>query len=74
MEGRYTISILTKITGLPAHYLRRLEKTGLLSPCRSQGGHRLYTQQDLEIIFQVKHLKEKGINMAGICEILKKKQ
>ncbi|MDD5499066.1 MAG: MerR family transcriptional regulator [Dehalococcoidales bacterium] len=71
MEGRYTPSILAKITGLPAHYLRRLEKAGLLSPCRSRGGRRLYTQRDLEILKDVKQLKEKGINLPGITEILK---
>ncbi|MGI6079138.1 MAG: MerR family transcriptional regulator [Fastidiosipilaceae bacterium] len=73
MEGRYVTGVVVKVTGLPSHYLRRLEKAGLLAPRLSKGGHRLYTEQDLKILSEVKQLKEKGVNVAGICEILKPK-
>ncbi len=73
MDGRYVTGVVVKVTGLPAHYLRRLEKAGLLTPRLSKGGHRLYTERDLKILSEVKQLKEKGVNVAGICEILKPK-
>lgn len=73
MEGKYTTRVLTGITGLQAHYLRRLEKAGLLSPCRTRGGRRLYTQDDLEILAKVKQLRKQGINLAGISAIIQNK-
>jgi len=72
MEGRYTTKVIVQLTGIKASYLRRLDEAGLLKPQRTRGGHRLYTQRDLEIVKKVAPLKSRRINLAGIKAILDK--
>lgn len=73
MEGKYTTAIVVRLTGVPAHYLRRLDKEGLLEPGRTPGGQRLYTDKDIETIEEVKRLRNKGVNLAGISLMLKER-
>lgn len=54
--GVYSINAVASATGVPATALRYWEKTyGLISPKRTEGGHRLYSQDDVERIKWLKH-------------------
>ena len=68
--GKYPISVASNLTGVAEHRLRAFESAGLLEPSRTEGGTRLYSDADLEMINKIADLADKGINSAGIREIL----
>jgi len=68
--GKYPISVASNLTGVPDHQLRAFEAGGLFEPPRTDGGTRLYSDADLDRIRKIAELAEKGINYAGIREVL----
>lgn len=68
---KYSISVVTVITGVQPHTLRHYERSGLLSPARTEGRTRRYSDEDLELIREVARLAALGINYAGIKEVLR---
>jgi MerR family transcriptional regulator/heat shock protein HspR len=47
--------------------LRKYEREGLIAPSRTHGNLRLYSDQDIERLRQVKYLVEtRGLNLAGV--------
>ena len=67
---RYVIGVAAKLTGVSPHTLRSFEKRGLLSPFRTDGNMRLYSDADLELVHRILQLRERGVNLAGIKVIL----
>ncbi len=63
----YSISEVSKITGLEPYVLRYWEKEfDLLRPKKNRGGNRTYTQKDIEIINRINHLRTKEkLTIAG---------
>ena len=71
-EPRYVISIAARMLGVRTYTLRYYEKIGIIEPSRSQGNIRLYSDNDIARIRQMKMLMEDlGINMAGAEVILR---
>lgn len=71
-EPCYVISVVARMLGIHAQTLRYYEKAGLVFPSRSTGRVRLYSQQDIERIRQVRTLmRDLGINLAGVEVILR---
>jgi MerR family transcriptional regulator/heat shock protein HspR len=68
--GKYPISVASSLTGVQEHKLRALEVAELIGPSRTQGGTRLFSDEELELIRRIAGLVDKGINYAGIREIL----
>ncbi len=68
--GKYPISVASSLTGVPEHKLRAFEGAELIGPSRTEGGTRLYSDEELERIRRIAELADKGINYAGIREIL----
>src|ERR1019366_173623 len=57
--------------GLSASSLRNWERMGLLTPTRSQGRYRMYSQVALEKLKRIKYLRTvKRVNPAGIAAML----
>jgi MerR family transcriptional regulator/heat shock protein HspR len=51
--------------------LRKYEREGLIAPSRTTGNLRLYSDEDLERLRQVKYLVgELGLNLAGVQLVL----
>jgi MerR family transcriptional regulator/heat shock protein HspR len=67
---KYTIAVAADISGVPQQQLRRMEDGGLVTPRRSQGNSRRYSDNDLRQIAAASHLAENGINAAGIRLVL----
>ncbi len=66
-EPCYVISVAARMVGLHAQTLRYYERKGLLSPSRSVGKIRFYSQRDVEHIKRIKSLMEDlGVNLAGV--------
>ena len=64
------MSVASNLTEVAEHRLRAFETAGLLEPQRTEGGTRLYSDADLELIQRIAELADKGINYAGIREVL----
>ncbi len=68
----YVISIAARIVGVHAQTLRYYERAGIIEPSRSQGNQRLYSDEDIEKLRQIKTLVDDlGINLAGVEIILR---
>jgi MerR family transcriptional regulator, heat shock protein HspR len=65
-RGVYGISVAASLVGNAPQNLRLYEARGLLAPSRSEGGTRLYSDNDLERLRSIGHLLEAGLNLAGI--------
>ena len=63
----YSISEVSRLTGLEQYVLRYWEKEfPLLKPRKNRGGNRLYTVKDIELVNRINHLrKEEGLTIAG---------
>ena len=68
---RYTIGQAARAAGLTNRAVRLYETRGLLSsPCRTQGGYRLYTQEDLATLTFIRRGRALGLSLDGIAKIM----
>jgi MerR family transcriptional regulator/heat shock protein HspR len=69
-RGVYGISVASELTGIDPQTLRLYERRGLLTPARTAGGTRRYSDDDLDRLQRITELVDAGINIAGIAQIL----
>jgi DNA-binding transcriptional MerR regulator len=69
-RGVYGISVTSELTGIDPQTLRLYERRGLLTPARTDGGTRRYSDDDLDRLQRISDLVAQGINIAGIAQIL----
>jgi len=69
--GVYGISVTSELSGVPPQTLRLYERHGLLSPTRTEGGTRRYSEADLLRVQRITALTDAGINLAGVARILR---
>ncbi|MFF0814883.1 helix-turn-helix transcriptional regulator [Rhodococcus sp. NPDC003318] len=68
--GVYGISVASELSGIEPQTLRLYERRGLLTPARTGGGTRRYSDDDLVLLQRIGELVEAGVNLAGIARIL----
>ena len=67
----YTVRDVKEITQISSQTLRLWEeKFSLLHPTKNKAGRRLYRQRDLDIILQIKKLKDAGYKDEKITALL----
>ncbi len=66
----FPIGIVMKLTDLTARQIRYYEQHELIIPARTGGNQRLYSFNDVERLLEIKDLIEKGVNIAGIKQVL----
>jgi DNA-binding transcriptional MerR regulator len=66
----YGISVASELSGIDPQTLRLYERRGLLTPARTDGGTRRYSDHDLERLQRITNLVTQGVNIAGILQIL----
>jgi DNA-binding transcriptional MerR regulator len=69
-KGVYGISVAADLVGLSIPALRLYEARRLLSPARTEGGTRRYSQDDLDRLRHIRDLLEAGLNLAGVEAVL----
>ena len=69
-RGVYGISVTSELSGLDPQSLRLYERRGLLTPTRTDGGTRRYSEDDLTRLARITDLIAQGVNLAGIAHIL----
>lgn len=66
----FMISIAAELAGMHPQTLRMYERRGLVSPSRSKGNTRLYSQADVARLRRIQEMSETGLNLTGIERIL----
>jgi MerR family transcriptional regulator/heat shock protein HspR len=69
-RGVYSIAVAAELVGIGEQALRLYERKGLLTPERTAGGTRRYSEDDLAVLRRVIVLLEDGINLAGARRVL----
>jgi MerR family transcriptional regulator/heat shock protein HspR len=68
----YVISIAAGLVGLHQQTLRYYERAGLVTPDRTRGNIRMYSNADIQRIRQAQRLiDELGVNLAGVEVIMR---
>jgi MerR family transcriptional regulator, heat shock protein HspR len=67
----YFISMAARLLEMHPQTLRKYERLGLVTPTRTVGSMRVYTQDELARLKLIKHLvEEEGVNLAGVQRLL----
>lgn len=71
IEGVYIISVAARILEMHPQTLRKYERAGLVTPSRTIGMLRLYSEEDIACLKLIKHLVgDLGLNLAGVQLVL----
>jgi MerR family transcriptional regulator/heat shock protein HspR len=69
-QGVYMISVAAELAGMHPQTLRIYEARGLITPKRSAGKTRLYSQEDVDRLRRIQELtSELGMNLAGVEKV-----
>lgn len=66
----FSMGSVMKLTELSARQIRYYEQHELIQPARTAGNQRLFSFNDVERLLQIKALIEKGVNIAGIKQVM----
>lgn len=70
MEKRYTVAQTTEMTGVKSYVLRYWEEELDLRIGRNELGHRYYTGYDIQLFLNIKELKNRGLQLKAIKELI----
>jgi MerR family transcriptional regulator/heat shock protein HspR len=71
----YSISAVAEMFEVHPQTIRLYEKQGLVHPKRSEGGTRMYSDEDIDKLEEVIYLTNKlGVNIAGVELVIKLKK
>lgn len=67
----FVISVAAQLAGMHPQTLRQYDRLGLVSPGRTSGRGRRYSNRDIATLREVQRLsQDEGVNLAGIKRIL----
>lgn len=69
-HGVYVISVFAELAGVHPQTLRNYERSGLLSPQRTSGGSRRFSDEDLAALRRIQDLTNEGVNLEGVRRIM----
>ena len=69
-QAVYVISVAAELAGMHPQTLRIYERRGLVSPARTRGGNRRYSDADIEQLRRISELAESGMNLEGIRRLM----
>ena len=69
-RGVYIISVAAELVGMHPQTLRIYERKGLLSPSRTSGNTRRYSDRDIHRLKTIQRLTQEGVSLAGVQMIL----
>ena len=74
-RGVYMISVAAELAGMHPQTLRLYEARGLVTPKRSAGNTRLYSESDVERLRRIQELTTVlGVNLAGVEKVFELEQ
>ena len=69
-EPVFVISVAATLAGMHAQTLRQYDRMGLVTPSRTRGGGRRYSERDVALLREVQRLSQEGVSLAGIQRVL----
>ena len=69
-DGVYAISVAASMVSMEIQNLRVYERRGLLTPDRTAGGTRLYSDDDVVRLERIRDLLADGLNLVGVARVL----
>jgi MerR family transcriptional regulator, heat shock protein HspR len=69
-RGVYGMSVASEMSGLDPQTLRLYDQRGLLTPARTVGGTRRYSDDDLHRLRRITALVGDGVNLTGVAMVL----
>jgi MerR family transcriptional regulator/heat shock protein HspR len=69
-QAVYVISVAAELAGMHPQTLRIYERRGLVTPARTQGGNRRYSDADIETLRRIAELASSGMNLEGIRKVM----
>ena len=72
MSSKYLIKEASKMVDVEPHVLRYWEEELEMRIKRNELGHRYYDEQDIRILKKIKELKDKGIQLKAIHDLVQK--
>ncbi|MEQ6900234.1 MerR family transcriptional regulator [Nocardioides sp. YIM 152588] len=66
----FAISVAAEMSSLQIQNLRVYERRGLVTPARTAGGTRLYSDEDVAVLRRIRELLAEGLNLAGVARVL----
>ncbi|MFF9866379.1 MULTISPECIES: MerR family transcriptional regulator [unclassified Streptomyces] len=66
----YTMGRAAEMTGTSPAFLRALGEAGLITPLRSEGGHRRYSRHQLRIAARARELVDQGTPVEAACRVI----
>lgn len=70
----FVISVAAELSGLHPQTLRTYDRLGIVSPGRTGGGGRRYSQSDVELLRDVAKLTAEGLGLEGVRRVLELQQ
>lgn len=67
---KYSMAIVRKKTGLTDRQIRYYEQVGLIDPARTRGRQRIFTDEEVERLQEIKKWIEEGLTIEGVREEL----
>ena len=68
------IGTVMKLTDLSARQIRYYEEQSLISPERNEGNRRMYSLNDIDVLFEISDLLSEGNNIAEVKQIFAKQK
>ncbi|MFT3716187.1 MAG: helix-turn-helix transcriptional regulator [Gordonia sp. (in: high G+C Gram-positive bacteria)] len=70
-SATFMISVAAELSGMHAQTLRTYDRLGLVTPQRTSGGGRRYSERDVQRLREIQRLsQDEGVNLAGIKRII----
>ncbi|MFF9095497.1 MerR family transcriptional regulator [Streptomyces sp. NPDC014802] len=66
----YTMGRAADVLGTTPAFLRAVGETGLITPLRSDGGHRRYSRRQLRVAARARELVDQGTPVEAACRIV----
>ncbi|GII25867.1 MerR family transcriptional regulator [Planosporangium mesophilum] len=67
----YGMGAAAEMLGVTPSFLRGLGEAGLVTPHRSDGGHRRYSRHQLELAGRARELVDQGMTLAAACRVVR---
>ncbi len=71
LKAVYVISVAAELAGMHPQTLRIYERRGLVTPARTQGGNRRYSDEDIALLRRISELTDEGLNLEGIRRVMR---
>ena len=69
-QAVYVISVAAELAGMHPQTLRIYERRGLVTPARTTGGNRRYSDADIARLRRIAQLASTGMNLEGIKHVM----